>query len=335
MGSTESAGGHAGWQAAGAGAFVAAVGIACWPAWAWAAGAWQDPSYAGAGLLAFVASILAIAIALGRASESQLRPSWMMACAMLLVLFGLLYPSLPMVLSASMAAGAMACAWLAVAPPNSGQWGIAALLLLSLPLGVGADFALGYPLRVFVTHAAAFALGPMVEPVGTALVQGERTVFVDAPCAGIRMLNIGLSLGAVIAAVSRASMLQTLLLLCAAGSLSIAGNIARAIALFFVEGLSGAPAWSHEAVGVGVFAGCVAVLVWLAPKRQAIREAAQAAGAARTVRGGPGCGARHGGGGLWAATQGGGLRRATHFAADGDMAGHLAREATSARAAAT
>jgi hypothetical protein len=78
--------------------------------------------------------------------------------------------------------------------------GLWSLLLLSLPSVASLEFFLGYPLRVLVGEATAFLLqmqGLDVWREGVCLHFGEKLIWIDAPCSGIKMLWFGLFLAAI------------------------------------------------------------------------------------------------------------------------------------------
>ncbi|HTN49499.1 MAG TPA: archaeosortase/exosortase family protein [Burkholderiaceae bacterium] len=134
---------------------------------------------------------------------------------------------------------------------------IAVLLLLALPVIASLQFYLGFPLRVLVAHVSSWLLwlsGLDVSAAGASIVLGDRTVLIDAPCAGIGMLWLGSYLAALASHLQRADARLTALAGVLAGALVLLANIARNTVLFFPEsGLVHWPAWTHEAVGLAAF----------------------------------------------------------------------------------
>ncbi|MDF1801084.1 MAG: archaeosortase/exosortase family protein [Planctomycetota bacterium] len=144
--------------------------------------------------------------------------------------------------------------------------GLHGILLLAQPFVPLFQFQLGYPLRATCAQLAAglLRLGQLdVTARGTALEWSGASVFVDAPCSGIRMLWSGLLLTFALAMVLDLGARRTALL----GTLGFGGillaNGLRAAALFYLEaGIVEAPTWAHEAVGLVAFALVGLGLVW-------------------------------------------------------------------------
>jgi exosortase/archaeosortase family protein len=248
---------------------AAALGLclaAFWPVWAWyAARAAASPGEAWA--LVSLATALAFLLG-GGAPDRPVRWLWPAALA---AAYAASYPFLPMLGRAAIAVVAVASTAHALfggPTPPVAAW---AMLPLSLPVVATLQFYLGFPLRV-ATAAAAAALVRMTGfPVvreGTALDWGGTLVLVDAPCSGVRMLWVGLFLAFTLSCVYRLDARRTALAAAGAGGTVLAGNALRASALFYVEtGAVGLPSWSHEGVGVVVFAfvaaGILACVRWL------------------------------------------------------------------------
>lgn len=138
------------------------------------------------------------------------------------------------------------------------HFGIYALLLLSLPLVASLNFFLGYPMRLVVGRSAEFLLrlqGLDVVQEGVSLHFGEKLIWIDAPCSGIKMLWFGFFLAAILICFYRLKVIRSVVVFSAAFFIILLGNIFRATALFYVEaGIIKSPAWMHSAVGVLVFA---------------------------------------------------------------------------------
>jgi exosortase/archaeosortase family protein len=150
--------------------------------------------------------------------------------------------------------------------------GVVSLLSLALPWVATLQFILGYPLRVIVAIGAEAVLrlgGVAVTREGTDLWYQGLAVGVDAPCSGIRMLWFLLFAAAFLSARFRLRWIHTLLLHFAAAALALMANGLRATILFFPEaGIVHWPHWTHEATGLVLFAPCLALLLWLAQRRQ-------------------------------------------------------------------
>ena len=137
---------------------------------------------------------------------------------------------------------------------HAGLW---SLLLLSLPSVASLQFFLGYPLRVIVGIATTFLLqtqGLDVWREGVCLHFGEKLIWIDAPCSGVKMLWFGLFLAAFLVCFHRLSNLKSAAVIASAFVVILLGNIFRASALFYIEAeLVSVPPFMHEAVGVFSF----------------------------------------------------------------------------------
>ena len=138
------------------------------------------------------------------------------------------------------------------------HFGLFGLLLLSLPSVASLQFFLGYPLRVLVGKATARLLqmqGLDVWREGVCLHFGEKLIWIDAPCSGVKMLWFGLFLAAFLVCFFRLSNFKSLAVFASAFLIILLGNIFRASALFYIEAeIFAAPQFMHEAVGVFSFA---------------------------------------------------------------------------------
>lgn len=132
------------------------------------------------------------------------------------------------------------------------------LALLSLPLVASINFYLGYPLRVMVAKLAALMLalgGVMAKPVGTMLEFQGKTVYVDAPCGGVKLMWFSLFTTACLCSYLNWSTRKSIIFLSLAFLLSILANSLRVTSLFYVEtGLVKLPYWNesilHQAIGL-------------------------------------------------------------------------------------
>lgn len=234
--------------------------LAALPLLAWYVRRMTDRSDEPLGVIALVAALgtLVMAARYGRRDQERVRihPGRMFAGAVLLALMqfsGLVrYPLLAGLLAVAIVA-------VSVSMPR-GKAGVVALLLLSLPLIASLDFFAGYPLRLAAAELATGLLnfgGLPVERAGVMLIDGERLVGIDPPCAGVRMLWTACFVAAVLAARLRLSWLRTLGLLSIAVICVVAGNGVRAALVFLPEsGRVEWPDWAHPGVGLLVH-GCV------------------------------------------------------------------------------
>jgi len=144
------------------------------------------------------------------------------------------------------------------------------LLLLALPVVASLQFYLGFPMRAVVAKLAAPMLqinGFAVVAEGASLNWNGDPILIDAPCSGVKMLWTGFYLTCALAWYYKLNAKRTSLACAAALAAIIIGNTFRAAALFYVE--SGAakltlPDWTHEGVGVVVFAATAIAIAWLA-----------------------------------------------------------------------
>lgn len=139
------------------------------------------------------------------------------------------------------------------------------LALLALPLVASLNFYLGYPLRWLCAQASALALstlGLAVTPQGASLLWNGQTVLIDAPCAGIAMLWIGLYLAALFSYLSHSGFVRSCVNLVLAVIIVISANILRNTLLFYKEaGIVHLPHWTHEAIGLLIF-GLIVPLIY-------------------------------------------------------------------------
>ncbi len=189
----------------------------------------------------------------------QPQPALLLGAGMLTLVSAVAVPWLPMFLRAMLAVSALGLTLAAVLGRPGPLLPLWALLLLSLPVvtAMQLQFYLGYPLRAFTAWASrdvlAF-LGLDVTQAGTVLTWMGRTVLVDAPCSGIRMLWVGMFLTALLSYLTRASVARFTLSTVVAFLIILAGNVLRTSLLFIKEAqIVVLPAWTHEATGLLTF----------------------------------------------------------------------------------
>jgi exosortase len=134
---------------------------------------------------------------------------------------------------------------------------VCGLLLISLPVMASLNFYLGYPLRVVAGTFTEFLLqanGIAATREGALLVWNGKSIAIDAPCSGVRMLWTGAYLCFSLAALMRLNAARTIALGGATLIVVIAANALRATSLFYVEAqLIAAPDFMHDAVGLVMF----------------------------------------------------------------------------------
>ena len=148
------------------------------------------------------------------------------------------------------------------------HFGIWSLFLLSLPIIASLQFYLGYPLRVVIGNATAFLLkinGFEVWREGVCLHFGEKLIWIDAPCSGVKMLWAGFFLTGVLVCFYKFRSSKIVLAFASSLLIILIGNIFRATGLFYLEAeIIKMPAFAHEAIGVMSFIlTCAGILLCL------------------------------------------------------------------------
>jgi exosortase/archaeosortase family protein len=145
--------------------------------------------------------------------------------------------------------------------------GLLGLFYLSLPTIPTLQFFGGYPLRVVVAQLTAPILrmaGFSVMAEGTCLNWAGKLIWIDAPCSGIKMLWVGMFLTFVLLCIYELPFVRALLLLPACAIVILAGNVFRAVALFYLEaGVLKLPSWGHEYAGLVAFVLIAVGIVWI------------------------------------------------------------------------
>ena len=259
-------------------ALVAALLLvaAFWPVARWYGMRLDDGSDEPMGLLA----LLAAGWFLWRDRERiGVTPFSLTAGAAGLVLYVFAFPFLPPMLRA-LAAILVGGVVFRIARAPGGVW---LLLVLSLPVIASLQFYAGWPLRLGAATVAGNLLrlsGLEVICEGGALLWNGQRIEVDVPCSGVRMLWTGLFFHGVLAAERRLALHTLLWLTPLCTGLILLANVARTVLLFFKEsGLVALPEWTHEGIGVIVFAALVGGLFVLhrsLPGRQAEEPASRA-----------------------------------------------------------
>lgn len=137
------------------------------------------------------------------------------------------------------------------------HFGIWSLFLLSLPIVASMQFYLGFPMRVIVGEATVFLLrlnDLAIFREGVCLYFGERLIWIDAPCSGIKMLWAGFFLTALLITVYEFRLLKSFAAFALGFVIIMLGNIFRATGLFYLEAeIIKLPASAHPAIGVSAF----------------------------------------------------------------------------------
>ena len=202
-------------------------------------------------------------------SQSRTR---LMLPATLLLCYSLSYHFLSPLPRAAMAVTAIAATVSVIRFGKRFHLAVWGLLLLALPVVASLQFYLGFPMRAVVARLAAPMLqinGFAVVAEGASLNWNGDPILIDAPCSGVKTLWTGFYLTFTLACYYKLNAKRTALACVAAFAAIIIGNTLRAAALFYVE--SGAanpslPEWTHEGVGVVVFAATAIAIAWMVRK---------------------------------------------------------------------
>jgi exosortase/archaeosortase family protein len=245
--------------------FIVGLQVAAfWEVWHWyvtrAVYSWDQPW----GLLALVAALAFLFASrkpLPKEDRSLLLP------ALLIVFYFATYLVFPPLARAGVAFTALAVTLTSLRFGKYFHAGLFGLFCLSLPAIPTVQFFGGYPMRVVVAQLTAPILrlgGFIVVPEGTCLNWAGKLIWIDAPCSGIKMLWVGLFLTFVLLCLYELPLLKTIMLMPLVLVVIIAGNVFRAVALFYLEaGVLHLPSWGHEYAGLVAFALQAAAIVWI------------------------------------------------------------------------
>ncbi|HEU4768914.1 MAG TPA: archaeosortase/exosortase family protein [Pyrinomonadaceae bacterium] len=234
--------------------FVIAVQlVAFWPVWRWYVERVGESADQKWGLVSLLIALLFVLFRKTEAFERSLTlPS------LVVLLYVVTYPLFPPLARAGIAFTAIGVTLSLFRFGKPFHPGLIGLLWLSLPVVPSLQFYLGYPLRVLVGSLTAMILrlgGFAVVQEGTCLNWAGKLIWIDAPCSGVRMLWVGLFLVFALVCMYELRFLKTLALLAAACFAIIAGNVFRAVALFYFEsGVYPMPGWAHDYAGLVAFA---------------------------------------------------------------------------------
>lgn len=174
-----------------------------------------------------------------------------------IIIFAVSFPFLPPLLRAIIAVTSLT---LTISDWRFGRkfhFGIWSLFLLSLPIVASMQFYLGFPMRIIIGEATAFLLklnGLVVFRDGVCLHFGEKLIWIDAPCSGVKMLWAGFFLTSLLITIYQFNFRKSVLAFVSALGIILLGNIFRATGLFYLEAeLIKMPNFSHEAIGVSAF----------------------------------------------------------------------------------
>lgn len=244
--------------------------VAFWAVWQWYVMRLHSSPDERWGLVALATAAICVLWKRSETAHEAANESVFLTPAILLtLLYAVSYAHVLPLVRATLAMLALACVLGVVMRRRFGgaHVGVAGLLLLALPVVPSLQFYGGYPLRVLTGRVAAPLLqlsGFAVTAEGTCLNYGGQQIWIDAPCSGVRMLWVGLYLACTLVALYELRLPRALVALAGAGVVIVAGNIFRAVALFYVEAkIIEAPAWTHEATGVASFLFVAAGIVFI------------------------------------------------------------------------
>lgn len=243
--------------------------ITCFPMLQWVYMRWISPTgsiFCAVVLTATLLGWFKILLADGESLTPIQSLSWLAGSCVFLIAFATFYSNVPGLVSSVLGACALSCMMMAVLPSveRCRSWALPILVVFSIPLTPSLQFFFGYPLRFVVARCTAFMSGMSIQPIGVGLSDGYHTVFVDAPCSGIRMLTTSVVLASGTSFYLRLTRLRTVLVVGLGVFLAIAGNVFRAGSLFVMETRLPLGAWAHLWIGVIVFAFCAFTLVYVA-----------------------------------------------------------------------
>ena len=238
-----------------AGLLVLAHAACFWPVWRWYVERLDDGSDEPWALAALLAAVL---LSWPRAFKWNPRDPLLLGAAAGTLLYAVLAPFAPPLLRALVAVAALGCSWISVSGARDKWPAILCLLVLSVPVIASLQFYAGYPMRT-VTAGSATALlnllGVEATRAGTSMMAYGRTVLVDAPCSGVRMLWTASVLCASLAAMrARITAGDMAAALACVVPVVLVGNTVRAALLFLIETAdSPPPGYLHSLVGVFTF----------------------------------------------------------------------------------
>lgn len=255
--------------------------LAFWPVWRWYVHRLNDQSDEVWGIVALVTAMMFIFWHKRENGSAFSAPPRLMLPATLLLCYSLSYHFLSPLPRAAIAVTAIAATVSAMRFGRRLHLGVWGLLLLALPVVASLQFYLGFPMRAVVARLAAPMLqinGFAVTAVGASLNWNGDPILIDAPCSGVKMLWTGFYLACALACYYKLDARRTALACVAALAAIVIGNTFRAAALFYVE--SGAvnlplPDWTHEGVGVVVFAATAIAIAWMAMKINQTKNAGE------------------------------------------------------------
>jgi exosortase len=227
-----------------------------WPVWRWYVARLDDGSDEPWALAALLAAVI---LSWPRDGfRWNPRDPLLLAAAACTLLYAVLAPFAPPLLRALAAAAALGCSWISVSGARSRAPAVLCLLALSVPVIASLQFYTGYPMRTMTASGATWLLnlfGVEATRTGTSMMAYGRTVLVDAPCSGVRMLWTASVLCAALAAMRmRVGCGAMAFALACVFPIVLIGNTVRAALLFLIETADAVPpGYLHSLVGIVTF----------------------------------------------------------------------------------
>jgi exosortase/archaeosortase family protein len=215
-----------------------------WPVWRWYVRRFDDGSDEPWALAALLAAVV---LSWPRDGfKWNPRDPLLLGAAALTLFYAVLAPFAPPLLRALAAMAALGCSWISVSGARQRWPALLCLLVLSVPVIASLQFYAGYPMRTVTAGGATWLLnllGIEATRTGTSMVAYGRTVLVDAPCSGVRMLWTASVLCAALAAMrARVTVGAMAAALACVVPIVLVGNTVRAALLFLIETADAPPA---------------------------------------------------------------------------------------------
>lgn len=238
--------------------------LASWPHWLWMGQRFNDGSDDPWGIVA-VLTILTL-VWLDKDQWRLPNQRILGITAIFTIMASVSWGKMPPIIAAAFAV--LGIAWLisGILPRQRPLMPLLMLAVLALPLVASLNFYVGYPLRWFCAQATAQVLsllGLTVTPQGAALLWNGQSILIDAPCAGIAMLWLGLYLAALFSFFNSSAIARCWLNTGMAMVTVVIANVLRNAILFYKEaGIVQLPHWTHEAIGLVIFGMIVPLIYW-------------------------------------------------------------------------
>jgi len=142
-------------------------------------------------------------------------------------------------------------------------------LFFMIPLPTSIINTVSIPLKIFVTRAVVFTLGPLMglplRNEGFQIFFPRGSIMVENPCSGLRSLIVIIALGSVFAYLLKGPLWKKVLLTVSSVPIALASNILRVLILSLSVHVYGAPAtqtYVHDPSGYVMF-GAAFLGLWI------------------------------------------------------------------------